>query len=106
MLASRPADFRSRQLSADFTPHLLTDHRRSLAQWFSEATAAKLNGTVKIKYKNYGGSDKSEAAMIETQHHADVAYYRAGFLTDGLPYNTTSFRVRRDPATPGEQRLP
>lgn len=81
-------------------------NRSTRAQWVSPNTAAKLNDTIKIKYKNYGGCESYEAEDIEVHHHTDVAYYRVGFLTDGLRYNTTSFRVRRAPASPGEKQLP
>lgn len=74
---------------------------------FSNETLAMLKGrSVRIKYKNYGGSSAQEAPMVETQHHADVAYYRVGLLSEAIGVHDTKLRVHRAPKIPHQPQDP
>ena len=66
-----------------------------------EHTAKALAGkTQRVKYKNFGGTAPLEASSTETEHHADVAYFRAGVLGEALTTEQTTLRVVMEPHIP------
>lgn len=74
---------------------------------FDDATMAKLKGkSVRIKYKNYGGSSPVEVADTEIQHHADVAYYKVGVLQRPVSTASAEVHVMRMPHKPHTPDLP
>ena len=77
----------------------------------SDSTANMLRGrTHRIKYKNYGGTDKKMVESAELDHHQDIAYYRPGLLTQALSSNTelpfATLQIFRAPHVPHYPQLP
>jgi hypothetical protein len=73
-----------------------------------EPTAKALAGkTQRVKYKNFGGTAPLEVSTTETEHHADVAYYRAGVLGEALTAQQNTLHLHMEPHVPhGGPSLP